>query len=401
MTAVLIYTRLSTVDVREATDRQEAACRAFADARGWTVVDVLTDTAASAYDPKSKRPGFEALFGEAENRTCDGVLVWKFDRLVRRPADFERLWQVLDASGLFLASVTEPIDTSTPLGVAMLRILVALAGLESATTAVRVRATKRLSAERGDRPNSKAYGLSDDWTEIVPEEAAVLREAATRAIAGELLGHIAQDFRERGIRAARGGVFSHGFLCRVLRHPRLAGDRTYKGEVVARDCYPAVLDRDTFDRLQLALAQPDRIGKPKRNHWRLATGFATCGLCGQRMITMTHNGKRVYACPRVPTGCSRVSVLADATEEWLLDRLAEHLATVAPRRRVVEPEHPRPAETAAALRDLSTDYYVRRIIERGEFLSARAMLVRSSSPHEVPLSTMCAETWWMRTVKSR
>ncbi len=49
MTSVLIYTRLSTDDQNGATDRQEAACRAYAVAREWDVAGVLTDTDASAY----------------------------------------------------------------------------------------------------------------------------------------------------------------------------------------------------------------------------------------------------------------------------------------------------------------------------------------------------------------
>jgi hypothetical protein len=28
----------------------------------------------------------------------------------------------------------------------------------------------------------------------------------------------------------------------MLRNPRLVGDRAYKGQVVARDCWPAILD---------------------------------------------------------------------------------------------------------------------------------------------------------------
>jgi Resolvase, N terminal domain len=62
------------------------------------------------------------------------VLVWKLNRLVRRPKDFERLWEVAERREVFIASVTEPVDSSSPIGLAMLRILVALAGLESATT---------------------------------------------------------------------------------------------------------------------------------------------------------------------------------------------------------------------------------------------------------------------------
>ena len=57
MTNVLIYTRLSTEDLHESTDRQEAYCRSYAEARGWTVLDVIRDVDASAYLPGSRRPG--------------------------------------------------------------------------------------------------------------------------------------------------------------------------------------------------------------------------------------------------------------------------------------------------------------------------------------------------------
>jgi Resolvase, N terminal domain len=127
MTAVLIYTRLSTEDVHDATVRQEVACRSNAEARNWEVAATLSDLDASAYQPRARRPGFERLIAEAA-RSADGVLVWKLDRLVRRPKDFERLWEVAERRGLFIASVTEPVDSSSPIGLAMLRILVALAG---------------------------------------------------------------------------------------------------------------------------------------------------------------------------------------------------------------------------------------------------------------------------------
>jgi site-specific DNA recombinase len=152
MTAVLIYTRLSTEDVHDATGRQEVACRSYAEARNWDVAAALGDLDASAYQPRVRRPGFESLIAEAAARSADGVLVWKLDRLVRRPKDFERLWDVAERRRVFIASVTEPVDSSSPIGLAMLRILVALAGLESATTGVRVRASKRQAAEEGRPP---------------------------------------------------------------------------------------------------------------------------------------------------------------------------------------------------------------------------------------------------------
>jgi site-specific DNA recombinase len=319
MTAVLIYTRLSTEDVHDATTRQEVACRSYAEARNWDVAATLTDLDASAYQPRARRPGFETLIAEASARSADGVVVWKLDRLVRRPKDFERLWEVAERRGVFIASVTEPVDSSSPIGLAMLRILVALAGLESATTGVRVRASKRQAAEEGRPPPVKAYGLTVRWDGIVETEAAVLREAARRAMAGERLATVARDLRSRGIRSPSGRLWTDATLGRLLRNPRLVGDRAYKRQVVARDCWPAILDRETFARLQLTLNHPGRRGAPPRHHKRLATGFARCGLCGQNMATTTRSGDRYYSCPTQPTGCGRIHVRADRLEAWLLD----------------------------------------------------------------------------------
>jgi DNA invertase Pin-like site-specific DNA recombinase len=113
------------------------------------VVYTLTDLDASANHPRARRPGFETVINEAAARSADGVLVWKLDRLVCRPKDFERLWDVAERRGVFGASVTEPVDSSSPIGLAMLRILVALAGLESAATGIRIRASKRQATEEG------------------------------------------------------------------------------------------------------------------------------------------------------------------------------------------------------------------------------------------------------------
>jgi site-specific DNA recombinase len=234
MTAVLIYTRLSTEDVHHATVRQEVACRSYAEARNWEVASALSDLDASAYHRRARRPGFEALVAEAAARSADGVLVWKLDRLVRRPKDFERLWEVAERRGVFIASVTEPVDSSSPIGLAMLRILVALAGLESATTGIRIRASKRQAAEEGRPPPVKAYGLTSAWDGVVESEAAVLRQAARRAIGGERLASIARDLRSRNIPSPTGRHWTDATLGRLLRNPRIVGDGTYTGQVVAR-----------------------------------------------------------------------------------------------------------------------------------------------------------------------
>src|SRR6266508_1831030 len=123
-----IYARLSQDrdGTQTATARQVADCRALAAAKGWPVAGVYEDTDLTAYR-RVNRPAYERLLAYLEAGEVDGVLVWKLDRLVRHPAEFERFWAVCERRGAILASVHEPVDTSSELGLVIVRILVAFA----------------------------------------------------------------------------------------------------------------------------------------------------------------------------------------------------------------------------------------------------------------------------------
>src|SRR5205807_7381337 len=119
-TEVAIYTRISEADPEEqtATQRQERSCRAYAEARGWEVVHVYEDVDRSAYR-NVQRPAYESLVNALDRRLLDGVVVWRLDRLVRQPRTFESFWQSCESAGAFLTSVTEPVDSSNELGLAI------------------------------------------------------------------------------------------------------------------------------------------------------------------------------------------------------------------------------------------------------------------------------------------
>src|SRR5947209_11086704 len=229
MTRVVgIYTRISQADhdTQTATHRQEAACRQLAIARGWPVVAVFEDVDISAYSGEV-RPAFERMIDVIERGSVNGTVVWKLDRLVRKPRDFERFWDVCERRNAVLASVTEPIDSSTDLGLALVRMLVVMATFESATRGARVRALFEEVARRGDAPlgGERPWGLTEHWRDLDPEEAALLREAAKRIIGGEPLHRIVKDWTARGI-AARNGTPWNGWIVRspILR-PRIDGLR--------------------------------------------------------------------------------------------------------------------------------------------------------------------------------
>jgi hypothetical protein len=90
------------------------------------------------------------------------------------------------------------------------------------------------------------------------------------------------------------------------------------------------------------------------------------------MATTTRSGDRYYSCPTQPTGCGRIHMRADRLEAWLLDQLLQQLCLESP----PTAQDADPGDTAAAMAELCRDYYVDRIVSRGAFLSARALLVR-------------------------
>src|SRR4051812_8366437 len=109
-----IYARLSRDTGTSSIDRQQHACEALCNARGWNVVGHYTDNDTSAYLSKTRRPEFERLLEDIAAEALDMVVVFKIDRLVRRPSDFERFWDEAEYRAVNLTSVTEPIDSSNP-----------------------------------------------------------------------------------------------------------------------------------------------------------------------------------------------------------------------------------------------------------------------------------------------
>ena len=80
-----------------------------------------------------KRPAFTELMQSVEAGTINKIFVYRLDRFSRNIADFSRLWEILDGHNVQFVSVTEQFDTSSPIGRAMLNIVLVFAQLERET----------------------------------------------------------------------------------------------------------------------------------------------------------------------------------------------------------------------------------------------------------------------------
>ena len=150
---VAIYCRVST-DKQE-LEQQIDTCKKFCDMKGWDDIEVFTEIQSSI----KHRPIFINLLKEARRGAFDCIVVFRLDRAWRKSRDFIMDYDSLESRGVKVVSVMEGLDPSTPIGKAMMTILVALAELErtniSIATKQRLQAKKNLGQKLGRPKGSK------------------------------------------------------------------------------------------------------------------------------------------------------------------------------------------------------------------------------------------------------
>jgi DNA invertase Pin-like site-specific DNA recombinase len=141
-----IYARVSTGD--QHVETQLLDLREMAKQRGCEIVREYTDVISGA---KSKRPGLDQLMADARRHHFDILIVAAFDRLARNVRHFLEVLDEINHLGIAFSSVRENIDSSGPLGRAMIIIVGAIAELERSLIVERVKAGMRRAKLEGRR----------------------------------------------------------------------------------------------------------------------------------------------------------------------------------------------------------------------------------------------------------
>jgi DNA invertase Pin-like site-specific DNA recombinase len=139
-----LYLRVSTLDQHPETQLYDL--RQLAQQRGYEIVQEYTDKISGA---KAKRPGLDQLMADARHGRFHVVVVWALDRLARSVRHFLEVLDELNHLQIEFVSFRENIDTSGPLGRAMVVIVSAIAELERNLIIERVRAGMRRAKLEG------------------------------------------------------------------------------------------------------------------------------------------------------------------------------------------------------------------------------------------------------------
>jgi DNA invertase Pin-like site-specific DNA recombinase len=115
-----IYLRVSRDD--QTTENQRLVLAKVAGHRGWEIVQAYEDAGISGAKGRDQRPAFDAMLKDAVRRRYDILLVWSIDRLGRSVLHVANALAELDAAGIRLYCDQQGIDSSTPMGRAMIQM---------------------------------------------------------------------------------------------------------------------------------------------------------------------------------------------------------------------------------------------------------------------------------------
>lgn len=325
----------------------------------------------------TERPDFQRLLKDIRADRISTLYVYRLDRFSRSVADFGQLWEILRKHHVEFVSVSENFDTSTPMGRAMLHIIMVFAQLERETTAERVRDNYYRRLSLGAWPGGPApYGFTVGRARngegqvvptLLPNEKAdiVLRIYQMYGENGDVsLRYLAKTLMEEGIPGPGGKHWDNCSVSRILHNPTyvMADEQVrlhylgHGGNVVSPqeafdgghglllvgksggsgDNTVSVLNSvglvpaDLWLRCQEKLARNRQIGNTGRGTHSWLSGLMKCAKCGYSLNVAAQGDKRWLLCSgRYNRRCCdavigvKVAELEAGVEEEITKLLAE------------------------------------------------------------------------------
>ena len=306
-----LYARVSTERQQErgTVGSQLEALRAAARADGHEVIEEFVDDGYSG--ARLDRPALDRLRDAAEAGVLDGVLCLCVDRLARAYAYQVLILEELERFGVTVRFLEGPSPSDDPQATLLIQMQGVIAEYEKAKVAERNRRGKLYRARAGEIPFWKvSYGhrrvvdpdRGRSRIEIFEPEAQVVREIfAAYVERGLSVRQIAFELRDRAIPSPTGKPqWGTSAIDRVLRNEAYVGTVYYnrheriEGATRGRKTrlrerpreewiaipVPAIIDRDTFDRVSQVSHENFKLSPrgAAAEAW-LLRGLVECGHC--------------------------------------------------------------------------------------------------------------------------
>ena len=206
------YVRVSTQEQVKggiSLDMQRSKILAYTALEGMKLVDMIADEGISGCSIKI-RPGIQSVLEKVRRGEVAAVIVYKLDRLARNTVEALEIAKILDKKGAGLHSISEKLDTHSPLGRFFFTLMASLAEMERALIAERIRAAMERKRERGEScSGNPPYGFQILEGMLIPDEQerVVIERIRCLRSEGRTIHQIVGILNDEGVRNRRGREF--------------------------------------------------------------------------------------------------------------------------------------------------------------------------------------------------
>lgn len=306
-------------------------------------IKVYTDKGFSGAN--MNRPSFKQLISDIEKGEIDKVVVYRLDRISRSLLDFAGMIDTFKKHSVTFISCSEKFDTSTPIGNAMLSIIMVFAQLERETIQQRIRDNYYQRGKKGMYLGGPPpYGFNKEKTQYKNISTSILTANSdidnVKTIyelynSGYSLGMIAKELNERKIPSPSGKNWSSLAVSRTLKNPvyvkadadvymyyKLKGciitnelsdfigengcylygkrDRNVgkytdvSGHTLSIAPHPGVIDSEEWIKAQKKLSQNVQIKNTGKSLHSWLSGVVKCRKCGYTMTVVNYNSQKYH-----------------------------------------------------------------------------------------------------------
>lgn len=329
---VVVYPRVSSDDQqeRETIQSQIEFATRYCDLHGLNIVDWYKDDGVSGTIPLEDRPEGKRLLEDAKNGKFKTVLIYNMKRLGRKARITLDAIYRLEEYGVTIKSMTEPFDTSTPMGRFVITLLAGQAEFDRDTLLETLWHGANRVARLGQWLGGivpYGYVVNEKFLQV-SEEPLPGKEDFTEAGVIRLMYHLVGNEKWSTIKVAdyfnalnippsyvkdnrkikkgkrkenTSGVWTPGRIRNMIVSTTYKGIHEYgkrskkNREIIKREV-PAIVSEQLWDSAQQALR--DNQIEATRNQTReyLMRGLIKCGCCG-----LTYHGTTYPGTNRKPT----------------------------------------------------------------------------------------------------
>lgn len=330
------------------------------------------------------RPAFQELMRDVDNGKIGRVIVYRLDRISRSVLDFANVIDAFQKHGVEFVSTMEKFDTGTPIGKAMLMIVMIFAQLERETIQQRVIDAYSSRSKRGfymggrvpfgfalkntviDGIRTKMYDPIESETKIVKMIFELYSDPQTS------FGDVVRFLLENGMNKRNGKPFNRSSIRDVVINPAYVkadyklyeffksqgtnianlpedfigtnGAYLYSGDNKKRKTisleghtlviapHDGLVDSDTWIKCRSKCLNNQSVAKPVKAKATWLAGKIKCGYCGYALIAKKYNCKtkapnRYYLCNnKYNSGhCNFSTLNADVVDSIVFEEMKKKL----------------------------------------------------------------------------